>query len=70
MGKQQFALAVPAFQKVIALRGEDVQAGDFNNLARAFAQQKMYKEARAEFMKAEQLAPDDCGLLFNLAAHA
>ncbi|MBK7671480.1 MAG: tetratricopeptide repeat protein [bacterium] len=68
MGKQQFALAVPAFQKVIQLRGEDVQAGDFNNLARAFAQQKLYKEARAEFMKAEQLAPDDCGLLFNLAA--
>lgn len=68
MGKEQFALAVPAFQKVIMLRGEDVQAGDFNNLARAYAKQKLYKEARAEFMKAEQLAPDDCGLLFNLAA--
>ncbi len=68
MGKEQFALAVPAFQKVIQLRGQDVQAGDFDNLARAYAKQKLYKEARAEYMKAEQLAPDDCGLLFNLAA--
>jgi len=68
MGKGEFALAVPAFQKVIMLRGEDVQAADFNNLAIAYARQKKYKEARAEYMKAEQLAPDDCGLLFNLAA--
>ncbi|MBM4129454.1 tetratricopeptide repeat protein [bacterium] len=68
MGKEQFALAVPAFQKVIQLRGQGVQAGDFDNLARAYARQKLYKEARAEYMKAEQLAPDDCGLLFNLAA--
>lgn len=67
-GKEQHALAVPAFQKVIQLRGEEVQAADFNNLARAYAKQKLYKEARAEYMKAEQLAPDDCGLLFNLAA--
>lgn len=68
MGKEQYALAAKAFQRVIELRGQDVQAGDFDNLARAYVRQKMYKEARAEYMKAEQLAPDDCGLLFNLAA--
>lgn len=68
MGKEQFELAAKAFQRVIDLRGEDVQAGDFDNLARAYVRQKLYKEARAEYMKAEQLAPDDCGLLFNLAA--
>ena len=68
MGKSEFARAVPAFQKVIDLRGQDVQAADFNNLAIAYAKQTKYKEARAEYMKAEQLAPDDCGLLFNLAA--
>lgn len=67
MGKEQYALAAVAYQKVIDLRGQDVQAGDFNNLAIALAKQKKYKEARAEYMKAEQLAPDDCGLLFNLA---
>lgn len=67
MGKEQFALAAVAYQKVIELRGEDVQAADYNNLAIALAKQKKYKEARAEYMKAEQLAPDDCGLLFNLA---
>lgn len=68
MGKEQYALAAKAFQRVIDLRGEEVQAGDFDNLARAYVRQKMYKEARAEYMKGEQLAPDDCGLLFNLAA--
>lgn len=66
MGKEMYAQAVPYYTKVVQLRGDNVEAGDFANLGKAYAQQKMYKEARAEYMKAEQLAPDDCGVLFNL----
>lgn len=66
MGKEMYAQAVPYYTKVVQLRGDNVEAGDFAKLGKAFAQQKKYKEARAEYMKAEQLAPDDCGVLFNL----
>ena len=66
IGKEDYTGAIPYFQKVIELRGNDVEAGDFDNLGKAYAKLKQYKEARAEFMKAEQLAPDDCGVLFNL----
>ncbi|MCB1183409.1 tetratricopeptide repeat protein [bacterium] len=59
--------AVPYFQKVIELRGDEVEANDFDFLGKTYARLKKYKEARAEFMKAERLAPDDCGVLFNLA---
>ena len=67
MGKGDFAAAADWFGKVVALRGDAVEAGDYANLAKAYAKQKKYKEARAEFMKAEMLAPEDCGVLFNLA---
>lgn len=66
MGKEDFASAVTWFSKVIVLRGDNVEAGDFGNTGKAYAKMKKYKEARAEYMKAEQLAPDDCGVLFNL----
>jgi len=66
MGKKMFPQAVPYFQKVIGLRGNKAEAGDFANLAKAYAKQKKYKEARAEYMKAQMLAPNDCGVLFNL----
>jgi tetratricopeptide (TPR) repeat protein len=68
MGKGLFAEAVPYYQQVIQLRGEKVEAGDYANLGKAFAKMKKYKEARAEYMKAAQLAPDDCGVLYNLGA--
>ncbi|MEN8005643.1 MAG: tetratricopeptide repeat protein [Candidatus Krumholzibacteriota bacterium] len=68
MGKGMFAESVPYFQQVIELRGDYVQAGDYANLGKAFAKQKMYTEARGEYMKAQQLAPDDCGVLYNLGA--
>jgi tetratricopeptide (TPR) repeat protein len=68
MGKGNIAEAIPYFQHVIELRGENVEAGDYANLGKAFAKLKKYKEARAEYMKAEQLAPDDCGVLYNLGA--
>jgi len=66
MGKKDFEGAITYFQKVILLRGDKVEAGDFANLAKPFAKLKKYKEARAEFVKAQRLAPDDCGVLFNL----
>ena len=66
MGKKMYPQAVPYFQKVIGLRGNGAEAGDYANLAKAYAKQKQYKEARAEYMKAEKLAPNDCGVLFNL----
>jgi cytochrome c-type biogenesis protein CcmH/NrfG len=65
-GKDDYAQAAVWFERVIDLRGDDVEAGDFANLAKAYAKQKQYKEARGEYMKAEILAPDDCGVLFNL----
>lgn len=67
MGKEKFDMAAGFYSKVIHLRGDKVQAPDFANLAKCYAKLKQYKEARAEYMKAEQLAPDDCGVLFNLA---
>jgi len=68
VGKGLYAEAVPYFQQVILLRGDDVEAGDYANLGRTYAKLKKYKEARGEYMKAEQLAPDDCGVLYNLGA--
>ncbi|PID81453.1 hypothetical protein CSA17_05330 [bacterium DOLJORAL78_65_58] len=66
MGKGDSAKAVTWYSKVITLRGDGVEAGDFAKLARAYATLKKYPEARAEYMKAQSLAPDDCGVLFNL----
>jgi tetratricopeptide (TPR) repeat protein len=68
MGKGKFAEAVPYFNRVVELRGPKAQAGDYANLGIAYAKQKKYAEARAEYMKAQKLAPDDCGVLYNLGA--
>lgn len=65
-GKGDYGKAIEWYGKVIEIRGTDSEAGDFANLAKAYAKVKQYKEARAEYMKAEQRAPDDCGVLFNL----
>ncbi len=65
-GKADYAQAIGWFNKVVALRGDEVQAGDFANLGKSYAKLKKYKEARAEYMKAQNLEPDDCGVLFNL----
>jgi tetratricopeptide (TPR) repeat protein len=66
MGKGEFQNAVIWYNKVVNIPGYEPQAGDFGNTAKAFAKQKKYKEARVEYMKAQKLAPDDCGILFNL----
>jgi len=66
IGKEMFAEAVPYFKRVIELRGDKAEAGDFANLGKTYAKLKQYKDARGEYLKAQQLAPDDCGVLFNL----
>ena len=66
LGKGDYPQSIQWYRKVIEIRGDEAEAGDFANLAKAYAKNKMYKEARAEYMKAEILAPDDCGVLFNL----
>jgi tetratricopeptide (TPR) repeat protein len=66
LATNQLELAVRSYQQVIAVRGDEVEAPDYANLAKALAKQKKYKEARAEYIKAQKLAPDDCGVLFNL----
>jgi len=68
MGKDMYAEAIPYFKEVIVLRGDKTEAGDYANLAKAYAKLGQYAEARAEYTKAEQLAPDDCGVLYNLGA--
>ena len=65
-GKGDYAQAINWYNKVVTLRGDNVQAGDFANLGKCYAKLKKYKEARAEYMKAQLLEPDDCGVLFNL----
>ncbi len=65
-GKGDYAKAAEFYRKVIELRGDQVEAGDFGNLGKTLAKLKQYKEARAEYMKAQMLEPDDCGVLFNL----
>ncbi len=66
VGKADFVQSIKWFSKVIALRENQVQAGDFANLGKSYAKLKKYKEARAEYMKAQKLEPNDCGVLFNL----
>jgi len=62
----QLDLAAQAYQDVIDVRGNDVEATDFASLAKVLTMQKQYKEARAEYMKAEKLEPDNCAVLINL----
>ena len=66
MGKGDYQNAVVWYNKVVNIAGYEPQAGDFGNTAKAYAKMKKYKEARVEYMKAQKLAPDDCGILFNL----
>jgi tetratricopeptide (TPR) repeat protein len=66
MGSGQAPLAERAYQQLIEVRGSEAEAPDYAALAKALASQKKYSEARAEYIKAQELAPDDCGVLFNL----
>jgi len=62
----RYDLAIRAYGRAVEVQGEDVVAADYASLAKAYAKDKDYQAARAEYMKAQQLLPDDCGINFNL----
>ena len=62
----QYDLAIKAYKRAVEVQGEDVVAADYASLAKAYAKAKDYKAARAEYMKAQHLMPNDCGINFNL----
>jgi tetratricopeptide (TPR) repeat protein len=69
MNLEDYDSAAAAYVKAIAaIQASEtaVDAADHANLAKVYAKQKKYKEARGEYMKAERLAPNDCAVLFNL----
>jgi tetratricopeptide (TPR) repeat protein len=66
-GLKNYEMAVKYFQRTIELSVDAPQAGNFSLLGKTFTKMKKYKEARAEYMKADQLKPNDFGVLFNLA---
>ena len=62
----QYAKAADAYERVIEVRGNEADAGDHANLARALAKQKKYKEARAEYIKAKTRDAKNQAVLVNL----
>ncbi len=62
----QFDLAAAAYQKAIAILGDEAEAADFGNLAKVYTRQKKYDEARAEYLKAKARDPHNCAVLVNL----
>jgi tetratricopeptide (TPR) repeat protein len=62
----QYAEAADAYERVIEVRGNEADAGDHANLARALAKQKKYKEARAEYIKAKTRDAKNQAVLVNL----
>jgi len=62
----KYAEAKLIYEKLIAARGQDAEAGDYANLGTILTYLKNYKDARVAFVKAQSIAPDDCGVLFNL----
>ncbi len=55
-----------AYGRLIALRGKEVEAEDLVGQGLTLVRLKDYPGARASFLKARALAPDDCQILFNL----
>ncbi len=66
-GLKQYDMAVKYYQRTIELSVDQPQAGNFSLLGKTYTKMGKYKEARAEYMKADQLKPNDFGVLFNLA---
>jgi tetratricopeptide (TPR) repeat protein len=58
--------AEQAYQRVIDVRGNEADAADYANLARALTKQKKYKEARAEYIKAKVRDAKNEAVLINL----
>jgi tetratricopeptide (TPR) repeat protein len=62
----QYDQAADAYSQVIAVMGKDAEAADYANLAKVYTRQKKYKEARAEYLKAQARDPHNCAVLVNL----
>ena len=58
--------AVAAYSQVIEVLGLDAEASDYGNLAKIYTRQKKYKEARAEYLKAQARDARNCAVLVNL----
>ncbi len=63
---QDYDNAVAAYSKVIGVMGSESEASDYANLAKVYTRQKKYKEARAEYRKAQARDPENCAVLANL----
>jgi tetratricopeptide (TPR) repeat protein len=62
----RFEEALETYEKAVRVLGADVQAPDYASLGGVYAKLKRYPEARNAYMRAKVLAPDDCGILYNL----
>jgi len=62
----QLDLAAEVYGKVIDVQGTSADAGDYANLAKVLTKQKKYKEARAEYIKAQKRDSENCAVLVNL----
>ncbi len=64
LGRLDDAKAI--LSRLVDMRGQQAEPGDLAALGGVLAALKEYPEARAAYMKAQVLAPDDCSILFNL----
>ncbi|MFH1845212.1 MAG: tetratricopeptide repeat protein [bacterium] len=63
---EQFEAARDTYNQLIEIRGNQAEAADYAGLGIVFTRLKDYDNARAAYMKAVVVSPDDCGILFNL----
>ena len=63
---QQWDEAAAAYSQVIEVLGIDAEASDYGNLAKVYTRQKKYREARAEYLKAQARDARNCAVLVNL----
>jgi len=63
---EQFEEARETYNQLIEILGSKAEAGDYTGLGMVFSRLKDYQNARAAYMKAVVVSPDDCGILFNL----
>ena len=62
----QWEEAAAAYGQVIEVLGMDAEASDYGHLAKVYTRQKKYREARAEYLKAQARDARNCAVLVNL----
>jgi tetratricopeptide (TPR) repeat protein len=63
---KDYAGAQVALEKLIEVRGQGAEAGDYMDLGKTYAKLKDYRKARQAYVNAQKLSPNDCNVLFNL----